>query len=126
MVTLSSLRIAKSSFPGASPEDSEKYLATLRASVTRQSWPVSAQALQAIDGIGPFSAAMILLRGLGRMDDVPLDLPGISRVAQEVYGADWKPAHIRALYGTELGNWAFYLKAGGGGSLRAADPIARS
>jgi hypothetical protein len=47
VATLSSLRITRSSFPGASPEDSEKYLATLRASVTRQSWPVSAQALQA-------------------------------------------------------------------------------
>ena len=47
VATLSSLRITKSSFPGASAEEAEKYLATLRASVTRQSWPVSAQALQA-------------------------------------------------------------------------------
>jgi len=47
LVTLSSVRITKSSFPGVSPEDAEKFLATLRASVTKQSWPVSAQALQA-------------------------------------------------------------------------------
>jgi len=47
VATLSSLRITKSSFPGMSPEEAEKHLATLRASVTRQSWPVSAQALQA-------------------------------------------------------------------------------
>jgi hypothetical protein len=47
LVTLSSVRITKSSFPGASPEEAEKYLATLRASTTKQSWPVSAQALQA-------------------------------------------------------------------------------
>ena len=47
LVTLSSVRITKSSFPGASAEEVEKYLATLRASVTKQSWPVSAQALQA-------------------------------------------------------------------------------
>jgi hypothetical protein len=47
LVTLSSVRITKSSFPGASPEEAEKYLATLRAAVTKQSWPVSAQALQA-------------------------------------------------------------------------------
>jgi hypothetical protein len=47
LVTLSSVRITKSSFPGASPEEAEKYLATLRASVTKGSWPVSAQALQA-------------------------------------------------------------------------------
>ena len=47
LVTLSSVRITKSSFPGASQEESQKYLAALRASVTKQSWPVSAQALQA-------------------------------------------------------------------------------
>ena len=47
VVTLSAVRITKSNFPGASPEDSEKYRATLRTSVTKQSWPVSAQALQA-------------------------------------------------------------------------------
>jgi hypothetical protein len=47
VATLSSVRITKSSFPGASPEEAEKYLATLRASTTRQSWPVSAAALQA-------------------------------------------------------------------------------
>jgi hypothetical protein len=47
LVTLTNLRITKSSFPGASAEDAEKYLAALRGSVTKQSWPVSAQALQA-------------------------------------------------------------------------------
>jgi hypothetical protein len=46
LVTLSSLRITKSSFPGASPEEEKSYLAALRSSVTKQSWPVSAQALQ--------------------------------------------------------------------------------
>ena len=34
LVTLCAVRITKTSFPGASPEDAEKYLATLRASVT--------------------------------------------------------------------------------------------
>jgi hypothetical protein len=47
LVTLSSVRITKSSFPGTSPEEAKKYLAALRGSVTKQSWPVSAQALQA-------------------------------------------------------------------------------
>jgi len=47
LVTLSSVRITKSSFPGASPEEVQKYLAALRSSVTKQSWPASAQALQA-------------------------------------------------------------------------------
>ena len=44
---LSELRITKSNFPGASEADAKRYLATLRAAVTKTSWPVSVQALQA-------------------------------------------------------------------------------
>ena len=47
MVMLSSVSIAKGSFPGTSPQESEAYLATLRAALPKQGWPVSAQALQA-------------------------------------------------------------------------------
>ncbi len=47
LVTLSNVRVTKSSFPGASAEDAQKYLAALRGAVTRTSWPVSASALQA-------------------------------------------------------------------------------
>jgi len=46
LVTLSQVRITKGSFPGASPADAEKYLATLRAALPKAGWPVSAQALQ--------------------------------------------------------------------------------
>ena len=69
-------------------------------------------ALEAIDGIGPFSAAMILLRGIGRMDDVPLGAPGIAKVAHAVYGEEWDAAATRARYGADLGYWSYYLKAG--------------
>ena len=47
VATLSDLRITKSSFPGAAEADAKRYLATLRGAVTRTSWPVSVQALQA-------------------------------------------------------------------------------
>ena len=70
------------------------------------------RALCAIEGVGPFTAAMILLRGLGRMDDVPLDLPGIVGPARAVYGAAFDPDRIRARYGLDLGYWAYYLKVG--------------
>lgn len=76
-------------------------------------------ALQAIDGVGPFSAAMILLRGLGRMDDVPLDVAGIAKVAEQVYGGGWDPDATRARYREDLGYWSFYLKVGGARGLRA-------
>ena len=47
LVTLSQVRITKGSFPGASPENAEKYLATLRAALPKTGWPISERALQA-------------------------------------------------------------------------------
>lgn len=67
-------------------------------------------ALRAIPGIGPFSAAFILLRGLGRMDEVPLEMPSFTQPAERVYGSSFDPHRIRALYGSQLGYWAFYVK----------------
>src|SRR5688572_8495499 len=47
VVTLSQVSIAKGSFPGQSQQEADKYLATLRAALPKNDWPVSAQALQA-------------------------------------------------------------------------------
>ena len=69
-------------------------------------------ALLAIPGIGPFSAAAILLRGLGRMDDLPIEGPNFATPAREIYGPDWNPGAIRARYSRDVGYWSYYLKAG--------------
>ena len=69
-------------------------------------------ALLDLPGIGPFSAAAILLRGLGRMDEVPLDGKGFVEPARALYGAAFNPAAIRRRYGADLGYWSFYLKTG--------------
>jgi DNA-3-methyladenine glycosylase II len=69
-------------------------------------------ALVAIPGIGPFSAAAILLRGLGRMDDVPLEGPSFAEPARVVYGTAWDPRATRARYGDSVGYWSYYLKTG--------------
>ena len=66
-------------------------------------------ALLAVRGIGPFSAGAILLRGLGRMDDLPMSW--FVGEARAVYGAAFDERAIRARYGRHLGYWAFYLKA---------------
>ena len=66
--------------------------------------------LLAIRGIGPFSAAMILLRGLGRMDEVPV-AQVFEAEARALYGAHYDEAAIRARYGRQLGYWSFYLKS---------------
>jgi hypothetical protein len=47
LVTITSPRITRSSFPGATEQQAAQILATIRGAVTRTSWPVSAQALQA-------------------------------------------------------------------------------
>ena len=69
-------------------------------------------ALIAIRGVGPFTAAAILLRGLGRMDDVPLEGKQFALPARAVYGRAFDPAAIRRRYGADLGHWAYYLKTG--------------
>jgi DNA-3-methyladenine glycosylase II len=67
-------------------------------------------ALLDVPGIGPFSAGAILLRGLGRMDELP-GMHWFAREARVVYGDDFDEAAVRKRYGRHLGYWAFYLKA---------------
>jgi DNA-3-methyladenine glycosylase II len=76
------------------------------------------RALLAIPGIGPFSAGAILLRGLGRMDDVPLESEPFAAPARRVYGDGWDPRRVRARYGASVGYWSYYLKTGGGAAGR--------
>jgi len=66
-------------------------------------------ALLEIPGVGPFSAGAILLRGLGRTDELP-SLVMFSDAIAAVYGSGWDEAAIVRRYGTDIGTWAFYLK----------------
>ena len=68
-------------------------------------------ALLGIPGIGPFSAAAILLRGLGRMDELP-SMQRFEPQARTVYGRAYDPTAIAARYGSQIGYWSFYVKAG--------------
>lgn len=68
-------------------------------------------ALLAIPGIGPFSAGAILLRGLGRMDELP-SMEMFADDARVVYGRDYDAAAIARRYGKHIGYWSFYLKTG--------------
>jgi DNA-3-methyladenine glycosylase II len=69
------------------------------------------EALLAIPGVGPFSAGAILLRGLGRMDEVP-SIEMFERDAAAVYGAAFDEAAIARRYGGRIGYWSFYVKTG--------------
>lgn len=68
-------------------------------------------ALLEIPGVGPFSAGAILLRGLGRTDELPT--PEIAaEEARAIYGRAYDPAVIAKRYGAHIGYWAFYVKTG--------------
>ncbi|MDB4959519.1 MAG: DNA-3-methyladenine glycosylase [Myxococcales bacterium] len=68
-------------------------------------------ALLEIPGIGPFSAGAILLRGLGRVEQVP-SLEMFATEARAVYGNTWDEAAVQRRYGEQIGYWSFYVKTG--------------
>jgi DNA-3-methyladenine glycosylase II len=69
------------------------------------------QALLGVRGIGAFTANAILLRVLGRPDEVPLELAQFATAMAEVYGAaPPTPAELRARYGPYVGWWAYVCR----------------
>jgi DNA-3-methyladenine glycosylase II len=90
----------------------ERFLATAPYAAARD-------ALLAIPGIGPFSAADILLRGLGRMDELP-PIGQVEDDARWLYGPAYDAAAIARRYGAQIGYWSFYLRTGVGRARRAA------
>jgi DNA-3-methyladenine glycosylase II len=69
--------------------------------------------LLAIRGVGPFTTALVMFRGLGRSSAQPIP-PQLLRAAKRVYGPRVDAAAVRALsasYGRWAGHWALYLRA---------------
>jgi DNA-3-methyladenine glycosylase II len=77
-------------------------------------------ALLAIPGVGPFSAGAILLRGLGRMDELPWS-ERFASIARELYGRRVSADAIADRYGRHVGYWSFYLMTGTPRLREAAD-----
>ena len=70
--------------------------------------------LRNIQGVGPWSAAFVLFRGLGRIERLPLT-PPMLRAARGMYGATVSDDEIRALadhYGAWCGYWSMYSRVG--------------
>lgn len=70
--------------------------------------------LRSINGIGPWSAAFVLLRGLGRMERVPTE-ERLVQAAAQIYGSGKALTHadverLAAAYGDYQGYWAHYLR----------------
>jgi 3-methyladenine DNA glycosylase/8-oxoguanine DNA glycosylase len=65
-------------------------------------------ALLALPGVGPFTADALLLRALGRPDEVPLEMRPFRLAAEQVYGSPAPPPdELRARYGPHIGWWAY-------------------
>jgi DNA-3-methyladenine glycosylase II len=75
-------------------------------------------ALLAINGIGPFAAAAILLRGLGRMDELPW-MRQFEDAAHSLSGKKVGERAIAERYGRHVGYWSFYVMTGLGRRERA-------
>jgi DNA-3-methyladenine glycosylase II len=69
------------------------------------------KSLLAIKGIGPWSASFVMLRGLGRMERIPLGEGRLNEVFARVYGPLAKIEAVAAQYGQYQGYWAHYLRA---------------
>jgi DNA-3-methyladenine glycosylase II len=70
-------------------------------------------ALLAVRGVGEFTAHALLLRALGRPDDVPLKMPQFTGAARAVYGANPpSPDQLREWYGPYVGWWAYLCRTG--------------
>jgi len=70
--------------------------------------------LRQIKGIGAWSAGFILLRTLGRMDRMLLDLKPFLEILPQIYGPDTTMAQMAERYGAYFGYWGFYLRNGHG------------
>jgi DNA-3-methyladenine glycosylase II len=66
--------------------------------------------LRGIKGIGDWSSAFILIRGLGRMDYLKNGGPRLDQVVQRLYGKSATVEQIKANYGDYKGYWAYYLR----------------
>jgi DNA-3-methyladenine glycosylase II len=72
--------------------------------------------LRGINGIGAWSAGFILLRGLGRTEQLPSGEAKLSTAASKLYGrgrtlSDQSIHDIAGRYGAWQGYWAHYLRA---------------
>lgn len=70
-----------------------------------------------IRGFGAWSVSFVILRGLGRYDEIPFNEKGTMEAASRLYGngidlTRREVAHLGAPYGDAQGYWAHYLRIG--------------
>ena len=72
--------------------------------------------LRDIKGLGAWSAVFVMLRGLGRLEQLPVGEARLGEAASRVYGCALSDAELVAIadrYGAWKGYWAHYLRVAG-------------
>jgi DNA-3-methyladenine glycosylase II len=69
------------------------------------------QWLKEINGIGDWSASFIMLRGIGRMERLPIGEKMLKKEIHSLYGKTADVSKISDFYGGHVGYWAHYLRA---------------
>jgi DNA-3-methyladenine glycosylase II len=72
--------------------------------------------LRGIKGLGAWSAAFVMLRGLGRMEQLPVGEARLGDATSKVYGralSDTELVAIAERYGAYRGYWAHYMRVAG-------------
>lgn len=69
--------------------------------------------LKKINGIGDWSASFIMLRGIGRMEKLPMGEKMLKNKILSLYGEAADVSEISGLYGNLAGYWAHYIRAEG-------------
>ncbi|PFG03532.1 DNA-3-methyladenine glycosylase [Bacillus sp. es.034] len=69
------------------------------------------QWLKEINGIGDWSASFNMLRGIGRMERLPIGEKMLQKEIQSLYGEAADVSKVSDFYGGHVGYWAHYLRA---------------
>jgi DNA-3-methyladenine glycosylase II len=69
------------------------------------------QWLKEINGIGDWSASFIMLRGIGRMERLPIGEKMLKKEIHSLYGETADVSKVSDFYGGHVGYWAHYLRA---------------
>jgi DNA-3-methyladenine glycosylase II len=75
-------------------------------------WDEADAWLRSIKGVGPWGSAFVLLRSMGRMDRMSLDMKPLRQAVEEVYGPGASVERRAERYAPWLGYWALYLRLG--------------
>jgi DNA-3-methyladenine glycosylase II len=95
------------------------------AMLERRSTPEAAALLCTIRGIGPWTAAVILLRGLGRLDQFPMKDSGVAKLITSLGGPDTDLHAVLDALGDERGMLYYYLLLGRLIAAGEVDPEAK-